>query len=712
LKRRVFFLFFTLLLMIFADYSLLGSKSKQEDLNILLITIDTIRPDRLSCYSTKYLKTPRIDSLAAKGAVFDRAVAHNPLTLPSHVNILLGTTPLYHGVHDNSKFRVAEDFLTLAEYLKSKEYSTAAFIGAFPLDSRFGLSQGFDVYDDSYPSESSGAFSLAERKAEEVVEAALGWLGKQSSQWFAWVHLWDPHTLYSPPEPFKSQFKDDPYSGEVAYTDSELGKIFDYLEGRELLKNTLVILTGDHGESLGEHGELTHGYFAYNSTLWVPLIIAGPGVEPSRIDEYVSHVDIFPTVCDILGTEEPPFLQGVSLVPLMKGKKIKKRAIYFESLNPYFNRGWAPVRGFVEGRKKFIDSPLPEFYDLEKDFDEKKNIVQEINLDKYQKELKDLEKDLSSPQRAESRQRIDREAQEKLRSLGYIVSPASQLKKSYGAEDDLKTLLPIQQKLDRAVVLHDEGQVEESIRLLNEIIGEKKDCAPAYLYLFQMLREQGLEEKSREIIEEGYKNNPENYAIVSSYGILLVKGREWDKGIEVLQKGLGLIDFDPDAWNHLGIAYWRKGEDQKALQYYKKALSLDDTNALVFSNLGALYLSIFMRSKKSEDHFQSMEYFKKAIELDPDLGLAYRGLGVAYRVIGKTEEAIIIWEKALELIPNDDFLVYNLGVAHLEIGSKAQALKYFEKYLLLNEKTISAEERRKIEALIQKCKEGNGSKKN
>jgi len=705
MKKKILFLIFILAGVIFTNYSLLGSASKPEDLNVLLITIDTIRPDRLSCYSIKYLKTPRIDDLAAKGALFDRAIAHNPTTLPSHANILLGTTPLYHGIHDNSKFRASEDFLTMAEYLKSKGYSTAAFIGAFPLDSRFGLSQGFDVYDDSYPSKSSFTFSLAERKAEKVVEAALGWLEKQSSKWFAWVHIWDPHTLYSPPEPFQSQFKDDPYSGEVAYVDSELGKLFDYMKENHLMENTCIILTGDHGESLGEHGELTHGYFAYNSTLWVPLIITGPGVEASRIDQYVSHIDIFPTVCDILGIEEPSFLQGISLVPLMKGKNIKKRAIYFESLNPFYNRGGAPLRGFVQERKKFIDSPLPEFYNLENDFDEEKNLVQEINLDKYRKELIDLEKELSSPQGVKSRQRrMDREAQEKLRSLGYIVSPVPQSKRTYGAEDDLKTLLPFQQKLDQAIILYDGGEKEESTRLLNEIIQKRKDFAPAYLYLYSIYRAQGKIEKAMEIMEEGCNHNHENYAIISAYGILLVEERKWDKGIEVLQKGLALIDFDPEAWNYLGIAYWRKGEDQKALEHYRKALSLDDTNAMVSSNLGALYLSIFMRTRERETHFQSMEYFKKAIELDPDLALAYRGLGVGYRVAGKAREAITIWEKALELSPDDDFLVYNLGKAYLETGSKSQALKYFEKYLLIKKNTISPEERSEIETLIQECK--------
>ena len=703
-KKRIPLLFFILIGIILIYDSLSASERKQANFNVLLVTIDTIRPDRLSCYSTKYLKTPSIDSLAAKGVVFDRAFAHNPTTLPSHTNILLGTTPLYHGVHDNSKFRVSEDFLTLAEHLKSKGYSTAAFIGAFPLDSRFGLSQGFDVYDDSYPSKSYVAFVASERKAEQVIQSALDWLEKQDSKWFAWVHLWDPHTLYLPPEPFKSQFEDDPYSGEVAYVDSELGKMFDYLENNDLMENTLIILTGDHGESLGEHGELTHTYFAYNSTLWVPLIIAGPGIDARRTDENVSHIDIFPSLCDILGIEKPSFLQGVSLLPLMMGEQIEKRAIYFESLAPYYNHGWAPLRGFIEESEKFIDSPLPEFFDLEDDFDELKNLVHEINLDKYQEKQKKIEEEFSSSQKVQGRQRIDREALEKLRSLGYVDSPVSQQKNSYGEEDDLKTLLPLRQNLDKAIILHDAGEVEASIKLLNVTIQERNDFAEAYLYLYHIYKAQGQKEKVVEILEEGMNNNPEHFAIISTYGIFLVKEKMWDKGIEVLQKSLAIVDFDPEVRNFLGLAHWGKGEVQKALEQYRKALALDDSNALVFSNLGALYLSIFQRARKRADNSLSMEYFKKAIELDPNMTAAYKGLGAGYGSTGRMREAISVWEKALELSPKDNFLVFNLGIAHLEIGRKAQALKYFENYLLLNKDTISTEERKRIEALIQKCK--------
>lgn len=705
MKKTVFFLSFMLIGTLSLYNAIRASERKQTDLNILLITVDTIRPDRLSCYSPKYLKTPHMDGLAAKGALFERAIAHNPLTLPSHVNILLGTTPFYHGVHQNANSIVADDFLTLAEFLKGKEYSTAAFIGAFPLDSRFGLTQGFDVYDDSYPSKPSVEFLYPERKAEKVVEAALGWIEKQQTKWFAWVHIWDPHTPYSPPEPFLTQFKDDLYSGEVAYVDSELGKMFDSLTERNMMEKTFVILTGDHGESLGEHGEMTHGYFAYNSTLWVPLIMAGPGVNAIRIGEYVSHIDIFPTVCDFLGMEKPPFLQGVSLVPLLRGKKIKKRAIYFESLEPYYNRGWAPLRGFVEERKKFIDSPLPEFYDLEKDFDEENNLVQEIDQDEYRIKLNKMGTALSSPQKARRLQKIDREALEKLGSLGYIVSPVSRLKDSYGPEDDLKTLLPIQQKHYNAMVLYNnEKRVAESVKLLSEIIEERDDFSKAYFDLARIYRDQRMIKEAVAVMEEGLKNNPEDYSILSGYGIFLVQEGRLDKGIELLQRALTLIDFDPDVWINLGMACWRKGDYQKALKHYEKALSLDHNDAVIFNNLGTLYLSMFMQTKRREDHHRSIENFEKAVEIDPAFASAYNGLGSAYKIAGRNEEAIKAWEKSLELDPDFDFPVYNLGVMYLEKGDKALARKYFEKYLFLKKDTISAEERRTVEDLIQKCK--------
>lgn len=689
----------------FSSLSTFSSQQSPPHPNILLITIDTIRPDRLSCYSDKYLKTPHIENLAEKGMVFTRAFAHNPLTLPSHVNILLGTTPLYHGIRDNSKFRVSEDSLTLAEYLKSKGYATAAFVGAFPLDSRFGLTQGFDVYDDYYGSKSLQEFSYVERRAEEVIEASLDWIKNQPERWFVWIHLWDPHQPYSPPEPFQSTFKDDPYSGEVAYVDQELGRLFEYFEKKALTKNTLIILTGDHGESLGEHGESTHGYFAYNSTLRVPLIIAGPKIKHGQSKTTVCHVDIFPTVCDILDAEEPSFLQGVSLLPLMKGKKIKKRAIYFESLHAHFNRNWAPVSGFIEERKKFIQSPIPEFYNLEKDFDEQTNLAPKTDLPPYQKKLMSLEKNLASSIQTQPVQKIDRETQQKLESLGYVSAVQSTRKEHYGPEDDLKTLLPLQNKFTQAMVSYEKGSVTEGIRLLKEIIQQRKDFDLAYCRLALMQKSQDQMSEAVKTLEQGFTHNPKNYTITSTYGILLVEAGLFDKAIEVLQQGIALIDYDPQLWNYLGVALWRKGEYQKAREAYKRALALDRNYAMVFNNLGSLHLSISLQTKKAKDLYEASKNFKKAIEIDPNLASAYNGLGVTYKIMGKLDDALWCWEKSTRLDSKYDLPVYNLGIAFFNKGEKSQALKYFEKYLELKNNTISPDEKRKIENLIKECKQ-------
>ena len=638
--------------------------------------------------------------------LFERAVAHNPLTLPSHVNILVGTTPLHHGVHENSMFILTEDFLTLAEYLKGKGYSTGAFIAAFSLDSRFGLSQGFDVYDESYPSKAPSPFTTyQERNASKVIQAALDWLEKQSSQWFSFIHIWDPHAPYLPPEPFNEKFKNDPYSGEVAYVDSELGKLFDYLKNNNLMENTLVILTGDHGEALGDHGEISHGYFAYNSTLWVPLIIAGPGIKTAHVDEYVSHIDIFPTICDVLGMKKPSFLQGVSLLPLMNGKKMNERAIYFESLYAYYNRGWAPLRGYIENKKKFIDSPLPEFYDLEDDFDEQSNLVQEMDLEKKRERLKELMDGLSAPAKKLSQRKVDSDTLEKLRSLGYISSRTNKLKERYGAEDDLKTLLPFQQKHDTSVDLYENGRIPEAVKLLNDIINDRKDFTHAYRFLSKIYQLQGLGEEGLAVIENGYQNNPEDYGIIFSYGLLLVGEGKPDKGIEFLQKALEIIDYDPEVWTYLGIAYSQKGEFQKALESHQKALSLDDTDALIYNNLGFLHFTFFNQTKNIQDHTRALEYYRKAIALDPGLASAYNGLGGVFKVIGQSDNAISMWEKTLELDPDYDFSIYNLGVAYFEKGNKAQALKYFEMYLLLKDRTLSHEERQKIVEYIRRCKD-------
>lgn len=677
----------------------------QNPWNVLLITVDTLRADRLSCYGSDRVPTPNIDGLAAKGALFGRAFAHTPTTLPSHTNILLGMTPLGHGVHDNANFVVDRKFDTLASHLKAHGYATAAFVGAFPLDSRFGLTRGFDVYDDNYGTPANQEFSYVERKAEVVVEQALAWLGGQSRgrKWFLWVHCFDPHQRYLPPEPFLSRFKDRPYDGEVAYVDHALGGLLAYLEDNNLAKNTLFVFTGDHGESLGQHGESTHGYFAYNATIQIPLIIAYPGSRPIQVDGNAAHIDVFPTVCDILGVVKPSFLQGISLFPAMQGKKLPGRPIYFESLYPYYSRGWAPLQGFIEGEEKFIETPIPEVYNLASDFDETVNLADKKNLDKYRKKLGRLIAAATASPSAPSR-KIDREARERLQSLGYVSSPQAPAGKDFTSQDDLKILLPYQNTLQQAMAAYHRGELEVGADLLRGILAERKDFDQAYTYLATIYKSQKRFKEALAVLREGAERNPRSVKVLSTYGIFLVEVSAFDAAIEMLKRTLSLIDYDPEVWNYLGVAYYHKGSYEEALKAYEQALALDDNYPVVFNNLGSLHFSIFLKSKERSSYEKAIAHFKRAIELDPNYPSAYNGLGVALRQAGDLDGAISNWRKAVEIKPDYAFALYNLGLAHLVRGDKAEALVYLGRYKEQFYAALAEPDKKKLDDLIAQCK--------
>jgi arylsulfatase A-like enzyme/Flp pilus assembly protein TadD len=677
--------------------------AEQSRLNLLLITIDTLRPDRLSCYSPKYLQTPTVDELAAKSVLFTRAFAHTPTTLPSHTNILLGTTPAYHGVHDNGFFVVRPEFLSLARLLKNNGYSTGAFVGAFPLDSRFGLDQGFDVYDDNYGTQPAYEFAFLERKAGDVIENALNWLKRQASPWFLWIHCFDPHQPYEPPEPFRSRFKDDLYSGEVAYVDSVLAKLFAYLKEKGAENETVIVFTGDHGQSLGEHGETTHGYFAYNSTLWVPLIIYNPGTKPGRVDPYVSHIDIFPTVCDLLDVKKPSFLQGISLVPALKGKGLSKRAIYFESLYPYYRRGWAPIRGFIEDGKKFIDSPIPELYDLQQDFNETKNLGEKADLTRDRAALAQIIKN-ETYKGSPVTPRIDVEAQEKLKSLGYVGTVQAARKGNFTPQDDLKTLLPFNRKFEEAMETYDKGNVERCIELLRQLISERKDFDNAYSYLASIYIKQKRLKEAVAMLQQAHADNPTSYKIALDYGSFLMEVGRYDESIATLKKAMTLIDYDPELWNFLGVDYWNKGDVERALEAYQHALSLDKDYTIVLNNLGTVYLTLFMKNQNREDYSRAVDDFKKAIEYDPRYASAYNGLGSAYRQAGNLDGAIYCWEKTLEIDPHHQFALFNLGVGYLDKGEKEKAFDYFSRFKKAYYNILTAKERNEIDAFIEKCR--------
>jgi arylsulfatase A-like enzyme/Flp pilus assembly protein TadD len=706
-KRKAFPFFVIFILAFFSMLNPFYAKTKGKGWNVLLITIDTLRTDRLSCYSREYLETPNIDSLANKGVLFHRAFAHTSTTLPSHTNILLGTTPLCHGVHENSNFIVQEEHLTLAEFLKDQGYVTGAFVGAYPLDSRFGLNQGFMTYDDDYGSQSDrGDKYYVERKADKVVDRSLLWLKKQSSSWFLWVHVFDPHTPYEPPEPYGEKFKEDLYSGEVAYVDSELGKIFEYLESEKLYDETLIVLTGDHGEGLGDHGEMTHSFLAYNSTIWIPLMFCFPGLKPGNTSEYVGHIDIFPTICEVLKLKKPDSLSGISLLPSMKGKKIKQGPIYFESLYPFYSRGWAPIRGYIEDKKKFIESPIPELYDLEDDFHEQNNLIQKSQVGQYRKKLDEIMEKHSKQSEMDARSTLDRETLRKLKSLGYVSGTSlKEEKEVYGPEDDVKKLLPLFNKSNKARQIYLEGKTKQGIRMLKEVITERKDMDVAYSYLATLYKEEGNLQGALLVLEEGMRHLPESHEIISAYANFLTEGGQSDRVISLFDEvEIREMNYDPELWNFLGIAYTRKGEYSKALQTLDKAVSIDADFGSTYNNIGNAYLSIFLNSKDHQALKKALDNYKKAVEINPEDAVAYNGLGVAFRESGDIDKAIEAWEKSISINPEYGLPLYNLGYSHMNKGNHEEALKYFVKYRHLFSYSLPLERRKKINMWINDIK--------
>ena len=432
------------------------------------MTIDTLRADHVGAYGDRRGLTPTIDRLAGEGVRFERAYAHVPLTLPSHASLLSANYPTRNGVHDNGTFTLGE-VPTLAASLRSSSYRTAAFVGAFVLDARFGLDRGFDVYDDRMTG-SSADLEVVQRTAEQVLEPAAQWIQADQPSavshqpFFAWVHLYDPHEPYSPPEPYRSRYASDPYGGEIAYTDAALGSFLDRLRDSGRLASTLVVVAADHGESLGEHGERTHGLFAYDATLRVPLIVWAPQkIRAAVISSPARLVDVAPTILDLVGGAPLERVAGRTLRPAIAGEPVDDPGSYFEALNANLTRNWAPLRGIVSGGLKLIDLPLPELYDLAADPQEQRNLYAQQRERARPLEAQ-LDRVTSAAAAPAARPSIDADAEARLRALGYVVSSAPKPLRTYTTADDPKQLVQLNAALDEAAAMLSRGDAAGRFR--------------------------------------------------------------------------------------------------------------------------------------------------------------------------------------------------------------------------------------------------------
>jgi arylsulfatase A-like enzyme/tetratricopeptide (TPR) repeat protein len=657
---------------------------RSADQNVLLITIDTLREDAMSCYGGP-ARTPNIDALAAHGARFTFAHAHVPLTLPSHTSILSGLLPYQTGIRDNGGFRVKAGTPTLATRLKTLGFATGAFVGGFPLTKRFGLTAGFDDYDDQMP-EMRGAIeaSMPERPANMVVSRALDWIGKQNGRFFAWVHVYDPHSPYRPPPEFAAQYSEQPYYGEIAFVDQSFGPLFNRLA--TLPRPTTVILTADHGESLGEHGEQTHGMFAYEATLHVPLIIARitPGHDASAggivIDTPVRHIDIAPTVLDVVGARADSSLPGRSLEHIITGDKPANPTSYFEAMSYNLIRGWAPLRGVIEGRDKYIDLPIQELYHLGADPREAHNDAPK-EPDRVRVMLNLLKTfNMAPPDRPTSE---TAETEDVLRSLGY-VSGSAPAKARYTEADDPKTLVGLDNDLHTASNLALQGNTRDAVATFRRVIARRPDTSDAYISLSHTQWEAGDAQGAIATLEQALKSGAQDRTVRIRLGLYLAESHtDPQRAIAVLEDSM--TSDDVEALNGLGVAYGDAGRYDDALRAFRRILTLDSTNGIALQNVASMELRLALNTKAPADRqarIQEAErYDRQAIAADPQLGDAYTTLGVIQSTTGRKADAIDSWKKAVALDHEQFDALYNLWFELASAGRRDEARQYGQQFV-------------------------------
>jgi choline-sulfatase len=642
--------------------------------DVLLITIDTLRADAVGFAGNRQAATPVLDRLAAAGRIYEDAHAHNVVTLPSHANILTGLYPFQHGIRDNSGFVLPASVPTLGALLRQAGYATGAFVAAYPLDAQFGLGQGFDVYDDKFPRGSSAdEFVLAERRGDKVVGPALAWWNRhRGGRRFLWVHLYDPHAPYAPPEPFAGRFRANPYLGEVAAADFFLAPLLTpLLDGKE--PPALVVATADHGEALGDHGELTHGLFAYEATLKVPLVLWGPGVPAGRDRRPARHVDIVPTVLGALRLRVPAGLPGRSLL----AAPAPETASYFEALSTCLNRGWAPLRGTLRERRKLIDLPLPELYKLDDDPGELRNLIaagaaSEAGQERTARELAAAlpGESVWPPARQAA---VSPEQVARLRSLGYAAGAAAP-KTAYTAGDDPKTLLPLDRKMHAVIDLYSRQRYAEAARLAREVVAARPAMGEAYEHLALALRRAERRDEAVAVLESAYRRGLRADSLVRQLGLALSEAGRAPEAVAILAPLAERPGADPSTLNAMGLALADAGRAAEAAALLRKLVAGHPEDPRGHENLGIVTL-------RMDRPAEAKEHLERALRLNPELPISWNTLGVALFRLEQPAAALDAWERAVALDPSQYDALYNIGLVAAASGRARQARQALSRFV-------------------------------
>jgi arylsulfatase A-like enzyme/Tfp pilus assembly protein PilF len=652
--------------------------------NVIFITVDTLRSDHLGCYGYERIKTPNIDGLAERGTMFKNAISQVPLTLPSHCSLFTSTYPQFNNVRDNGSYRLGQSAVTLAERMQENGYATAAFVSAFVLDSKFGLDQGFETYDDRMQ-QNIGKKIIehmeAERTADKVTDAAVSWLrNKKASKTFLWVHYFDPHAVYNPPAPYRELYKDNPYDGEIAFTDEHIGVLLAALKELKLDENSLIIFAADHAEGLGEHEEFGHSVFIYDTTLKVPLIFSCPGLvtEGKVIEGQVRLVDVMPTILDFLQIERNKEIQGKSLIGLMKGRiKSLNLPAYSESLYAKLRYNWSELKSFRTAEWKYIKSPEPELYNTKNDPQELVNLA-DSRMDVVKEMDNRLETFLtatSSSGEAPATAEIDEETRRKLMSLGYIGGDAAP-----GSEEPVpRKLIRVMEKMNLSARLANEGLIDKAIEGFREVVKIDQKNTEAYINLAQCYEGLGKYDEAITHFEIAASFKPDDPVTINDIGTCYTKKMDFGKALDQFNKAIELDAELPQIYYNRGLAYRKLGNLEHAIEDYDKAIELDAEFAEAYSNRGGVY-------ERTGNYQRALEDYDKAIELAPQSAEAYYNRGVVYQKSGNQQQAIKDYDNVIELKPRFKPAYYNRGLAYDQSGNQQQAIGNYIKVIGLDPK--------------------------
>ena len=619
--------------------------------NLLLVTVDTCRADRLGCYGNTRIQTPALDAVARRGVLCERAVTVSPLTLPAHASILTGTYPTFHKVRNNMDFQLPKGVPTLADALKGRGYATGAVVSGIPLEAPFGLNRGFDFYDDAFTrvnldltgEREAGIVPVKnERRAAETTASAIAWLKEhRKGRFFLWVHYFDPHANYDPPEPYAARYAGRPYDGEIAYVDECFGRLAKFMDDSDLRKDTVVVIVGDHGESLGEHGEATHGLFLYQPVLRVPLIFSAPGALPSDLKwgRQVRVVDIAPTALELLGIPSSLPAQGRSLVGMWRGREPGEDLVnYSENMFTFLTLGWSPLRALSTGRWKYIHGPSPELYELDADPGEMGN--EAAAHPDIVKQMRDRLAAMASETAGVPAERVklDPRVLESIRSLGYVGGAQ---RVQAGDSLDVAGLKDPRQMLEVMALIN---------RGVNESNAERLDAA---LGLFR----------------KALAADPTNLMALRMVVDVCLRKRDLTGAKDACARVVELAPGAPSAHYKMGCVLCEAGDFEGSRKEFSKSLELDAGFGHGHCGMAAL---CFKQGRWAE----ARKEYEAALRLDPSLTVAAIGVAASLERAGSAREAMSFLQSQVREHPKDPYLCLALGQTYRGAGRADEAVRW------------------------------------